>query len=272
MFVPFGHRHRRSLGIACVIAGLCSVLQSLSEATGLAASVNLQACKVPGVSDAARCGTYEVYENRATRVGRKIPLNIVVIPARSAMASEPIFWLEGGPGGAATRAAGPVSNNYLRGLGDKHDLVFVDQRGTGGSNPLKCDDIGETPANIDRYFGPLFPPDLIRACRRKLEGFADLSLYTTSITVADLDEVRAALGYQRINLAGASYGTLTALEYIRQQSEQVRAAFLVGVVPPDFRLPLPFAKAAQNALNQLFTACADDPICRTAFPEIRARV
>jgi pimeloyl-ACP methyl ester carboxylesterase len=197
-------------------------------------------------------------------------LNIVVIPAlHPKPAAEPVFWLEGGPGGAATQAAGPVSQNYLRGLRKDYDLVFVDERGTGKSDPLKCDDIGENPGNLDAYFGELFPSPLIRACRQKLAKAADLKLYTTAIAMDDLDEVRGALGYQRINLAGASYGTLAAQVYMRKYPERVRSAFLVGMVTPGFKLPLPFARAAQNALDLLFQDCAADRECHDLFPNLR---
>jgi pimeloyl-ACP methyl ester carboxylesterase len=121
--------------------------------------VKLQPCRVLEVSTRAMCGTYNVFENRLGNAGRKITLNIVVLPAISTpVAPDPLFWLEGGLGGAATEAAGPVSQNYLRGLRKDRDLVFVDERGTGKSNPLKCDDIGEDPPNINAYFGKLFPP------------------------------------------------------------------------------------------------------------------
>jgi pimeloyl-ACP methyl ester carboxylesterase len=137
-------------------------------------------------------------------------LNIVVIPALHATpAAEPAFWLEGGPGAAATEAAGVVSLKYLRNFRSDHDLVFVDERGTGISNPLKCDDIGENPANLDAYFGKLFPPQRIRACREKLDKAANLKLYTTAIAEDDLEDVRSALGYKRINLAGASYSVVS---------------------------------------------------------------
>jgi pimeloyl-ACP methyl ester carboxylesterase len=197
-------------------------------------------------------------------------LNIVVIPAiHPTPAAEPVFWLEGGPGGAAMQAAAPVSQNYLRALRNDHDLVFVDERGTGKSNPLKCDDIGENPANLDGYFGKLFPPQLIRACREKLEKTAELKFYTTALAMDDLDEVRNALGYKRINLAGASYGTLAAQVFIRKYPERVRSAFLVGIVTPDFRLPLPFARAAQNALDLLFQDCAADRECHDNFSNLK---
>lgn len=253
------------------IAGWLLVAIALSGGGGAQrASVSLQPCDVPGIAGGGRCGTVEVFENRASRMGRTISLNVLVIPALGANPhADPVFWLEGGPGGAATLAAGPVSQNYLRGLRADRDIVFVDARGTGKSHPLKCGDIGESPDAIDRYFGPLFPPDLIRVCRDTLAKIADLTQYTTPIVADDLDDVRAALGYARINLAGASYGTLTALAYMRQHSDRVRAAFLVGVVSPDFRLPLPFAKASEGAFARLLEDCASDAACRGAFPDLK---
>jgi len=232
--------------------------------------VNLQPCDVPDIAGRNKCGTYIVYENRSASTGRKIGLNIVVIPALKATPEpDPVFWLEGGPGGSATEAAGIVSERYLHDLRNSRDLVFVDERGTGKSNPLRCDDIGETPANLEAYFGKLFPPNLIRACQEKLEKTADLKFYTTPIAMDDLDDVRNALGYKQINLAGVSYGTLAAQIYIRKFPDRVRSAFLVGVVTPGFKLPLPFARAAQNALELLFQDCDADRSCGKAFPNLK---
>ena len=136
-------------------------------------SLRLQPCEQPGIAGGGRCGTLDVFENRSARTGRQIGLHVVVIPAQgTAAALDPVFWLEGGPGAAATQAMGPVSQGYLHGLRPDHDLVFVDKRGTGKSNPLNCDDIGETPADLDAYFGKLFPIDRIRACRERLEQVA----------------------------------------------------------------------------------------------------
>src|ERR1700733_2050805 len=258
------------VSVAAVGLGVGIVFYAQAQSPIQPSAFRLQQCDVPGVAGGGRCGTYDVYEDRSAKAGRKIGLNIVVIPALGrTTAPDPVFWLEGGPGGAATQAVGPVSQNYLRGLRNDHDLVFVDGRGTGKSSPLKCDDIGEDPVNLDRYFGKLFPLDLIRECRQKLEKNANLKLYTTEIAMGDLDEVRNALGYERINLAGASYGTAAAQVYIRKYSSHTRAAFLVGVVTPGFRLPLPFARAAQNALDLLFEDCTADQNCRDAFPDLK---
>ncbi|MFM5986488.1 MAG: alpha/beta hydrolase, partial [Sphaerospermopsis kisseleviana] len=265
----------RHLAIACLLStsatGRIGQVARPVPATGpaLQSTINLRACEVPTIVGGGRCGSYDVYENRSTRTGRRIGLNVLVIPALGTNpAPDPVFWLEGGPGGAATQAAGPVTQNYFGGLRQDHDLVFVDARGTGQSNPLRCDDIGESPSNLDRYFGALFPVALIRECKEKLEEVADLTQYTTSIVVDDLDDVRNALGYPQVNLAGASYGTLTALAYMRQHPDRVRSAFLIGVVSPDFRLPLPFARAAQNALTRLLDACAAESACHSAFPNL----
>ena len=84
-----------------------------------------------------------------------------------------------------------------------------------------------------------------------------------------VDDVRSALGYKQINLAGVSYGTLGAQVYIRKYPDRVRSAFLMGIVTPGFKLPLPFARAAQNALELLFEDCAADQSCRNAFPNLK---
>jgi pimeloyl-ACP methyl ester carboxylesterase len=217
----------------------------------------------------ADCGTLDVFEDRSGTTGRKISINVVVLRALEGRTGEPVFWLEGGPGGAATDAIGPVSQQYLRGLRNHHDLVFVDQRGTGKSHPLNCGDIGDSPANVDAYFGPLFPPELIRACRQSLERIANLKLYTTSVAMDDLEDVRRALGYQRINLAGASYGTIAAQVYMRQHPDRVHAVFLAGVATPAFKLPLPFARATQHAWDRVAADCAADTACQTAFPKLQ---
>jgi pimeloyl-ACP methyl ester carboxylesterase len=188
----------------------------------------------------------------------------------SSPAPDPVFWLEGGPGGGASREAAAASQQWLPELHKDHDLVFVDQRGTGESNGLACGDIGDDPANLDGYFGKLFPPKLIGACREKLKRTANLKLYTTSIAADDLEDIRGALGYRQINLVGVSYGTLAAQVYMRKYPYRIRSAFLLGLVNPGFRLPLPFARAAQNALDLLFRDCSADSICHQAFPEIAA--
>jgi pimeloyl-ACP methyl ester carboxylesterase len=229
----------------------------------------LKTCSARGVDGEVLCGRYEVYEDRAAQSGRRIGLNIVVVPALGASpAPDPVFWLEGGPGGAATSELRSAEDGFLSGFRKNRDLVFVDQRGTGGSNPLDCE-LADNPAELQQHYGELFPLDRVRECRARLEKVANLALYTTPIAIDDLDDVRAALGYDKINLVGGSYGSLAVQVYMRRHPEHVRAVILSGVATPDIRQPLLFLGAAQYALDNLYTDCAADETCRKEFPELK---
>lgn len=255
----------------CIFLSACGPSAGVQQwqASALHSKIALQPCHVPNLNIEVRCGTYEVYEDRVAHQGRKISLHIVVVPASAANpAPDPAFWLHGGPGAAATTSVANVEGGFLEGVRENRDVVFVDQRGTGQSNPLMCS-VGDDPADLQSFFGELFPADKVRDCRQRLEKIADLRLYTTPIAMDDLDEVRGALGYDRINLVAASYGTIAAQVYMRQHPDHVRSVFLLGVAAPSFKQPLPFARGAQHALDLLFQDCAADSACQNAFPKLR---
>ncbi|HEX9945457.1 MAG TPA: alpha/beta hydrolase [Thermoanaerobaculia bacterium] len=257
-----------SLSLAALLA-----LPALAGAAGARkpphpSRAKLQPCTVPtlGKDADALCGTYEVWENRAAKSGRRIDLAIVLLPARSAQPKpDPIFFLAGGPGQSATELAAALARDDLR---RARDFVFVDQRGTGKSNPLQCD-LGGNDDDVQSYLGEMFPVDAVRKCRERLAKVADLTLYTTDVAMDDLDEVRAWLGYDRINLAGGSYGTRAAQVYLRRHPQSVRAAVLSGVVPMDEVLPLSHAAGGQRSLDLLLGWCEKDAACHAKFPRIR---
>jgi pimeloyl-ACP methyl ester carboxylesterase len=228
-------------------------------------TIALERCRLPGVETAALCGTHEVWEDRAAKAGRRIRLRVAVIPARMrAKEPDPIFILAGGPGQGAVALASQVMPLFGR-LNDSRDIVFLDQRGTGSSNPLDCDDEDESP--LQSLFEDKIPEKAVRRCLETLD--ADPRQYTTIVAVADLDEVRAALGYTRVNLWGGSYGTRMGLEYIRRHPQQVRSAVLDGVAPAGMKLPLSFVSDGEAALERLLDACAADTLCRRTYPDLR---
>ena len=193
----------------------------------------------------AYCGSLKVYENRATKQGRQIDLNIVVLPAlRSDAAPDPLFFLAGGPGQGAAKLAKVVREIFRRVQSDR-DIVLVDQRGTGKSNPLDCNSDDDSLQAIMETNEQVL--DRLKACQAKYD--ADLTLYTTPIAMDDLDDVRAFLGYDKINVYGGSYGTRAALVYMRQHGDRVRSAILDGVAPTNMRLPLYFPRDTQRALR-----------------------
>ena len=205
-----------------------------------------------------------MFEDRDSRTGRTIDLNIVVLPALAEDKSpDPIFVLVGGPGAAATLTAG----SFADGLREHRDIVLVDQRGTGRSNQLQCSapTLGES-INAMLTFD-FYRPD---ECRAGLD--ADLTKYTTNIAMDDLDEVRGWLGYDQINLYGVSYGTRAAFVYMRRHGEHVRSSTLRGVAPPALLVPEQFALHSQWALDRLFADCEADEACRAAFPDPRGEL
>jgi pimeloyl-ACP methyl ester carboxylesterase len=228
----------------------------------------LKDCDVQGVQGKAKCGTFAVYEDRAARKGRQISLNIVVLPATSAQREpDPLFYFAGGPGSAATEDAPGIARIFAK-IREHRDLVFVDQRGTGGSNPLNCDFYNAN--DLQSYLGYFFPLEDIRKCRTQLEPKADLKLYTTTIAMDDIDDARAALGYDRINLFGGSYGTRAALTYLKRHPKHVRAAILQGVSPTNQLMPRDFPQHTERALQGVLSECVADQQCNTAFPNVKA--
>jgi pimeloyl-ACP methyl ester carboxylesterase len=214
----------------------------------------------------ALCGRLAVYEDRASGAGRQINLNIVVIPAVGRARLDPVFFLAGGPGQAAAQMV-TVVRTLFRDVMREHDLVLVDQRGTGKSNPLDCDAKARTLAELMETSESTLRR--LRVCLAQYD--ADVRRYTTDLAMDDLDDVRAYLGYDTINLYGGSYGTRAALVYLRQHGDRTRSVVLDGVAPPDMRLPLYFARDAQRALDRMVQDCEQEPGCAEAHPMLGER-
>lgn len=241
---------------------VCGAIQSVYAQP----TVTLSPCHIRKVERELQCGTLEVYENREAGSGRKIPLNIVVIPATGkAPAPDPLFWFSGGPGEAATNELELILHDWPD-INARRDIVLVDVRGTGKSNGLPC--VEEVPQKkIQELLDSFFPISDVSNCRKDLESRADLRMYHTSYAVDDLDDVRAALGYGKINIAGGSYGTRVVLVYLRRHPENVRTATLWDVAPTGARMPLMFARDAQKAFDGLVASCKRDPQCKESFPD-----
>lgn len=210
------------------------------------------------------CGTVRVREDRTRPDGRTIDLNVVVLTASSGTPDlPPLVDLDGGPGLASTRSAAfyRVDGMAYR---QRRAVILIDQRGTGGSNPLMCPSLSAAETALQ----PIFPKDEVLACAADLAVRADLSQYGTDAAAADLDDVRAALGYSQIDIVAISYGTTLAFRYMAAYPGRTRAAVLSGVVPASARPPQHHAVVADAALTQSFADCAADPACRAAHPNL----
>jgi pimeloyl-ACP methyl ester carboxylesterase len=228
----------------------------------------LHLCKPANATDSVYCGSYAVFENHKTKQGRKINLNIVVIPAISSSAKKSlIFYFDGGPGIAATKNVDFFSakeNPYRQ----HHDIVLVDIRGTGGSNPLHCISL-QYKRNLQEQFEEMYPAEAVKSCFDSLSALADLSQYTTTNITTDIEEVRQWLGYRKIIAFGLSYGTRLTQEYMRRFPASVEAAVLWSPTSTGSRMPLYHALFAQATWNRLIADCKNDPLCKQAYLELQ---
>lgn len=205
----------------------------------------------------ARCGMLSVPENPGSPEGRHIELRVVVVPAQtSPVQPDPVFFLAGGPGGAATESWSQASLIFP-GIHYQRDIVLVDQRGTGSSHAMTFPDVnpGESIS------------DYVRRALAAIDG--DPRYYTTSVAMDDLDTVRAALGYTKIDLYGGSYGATAAQYYMRQHADHLRAVVLDGGTALDVPIMELIAANSQRALDAVFDRCAADFDCNSAFPDVR---
>lgn len=214
----------------------------------------------------AECGELSVKENPDDPASADITLSILRLPAISPVpAADPLFLIQGGPGGSSIDMASQL-HSFFADVRKNRDLIFVDQRGTGKSNPLSCEQLTADDHSLPEAEQTEKYLRLLASCAQQYQQIA--GFYTTPFAVQDLDSVRSALGYKRINLWGGSYGTRVALEYARRYPEQTRSLILDGVAPVSIALPKYFARDAMAALNAVNQECKAQPACVSEFGDI----
>lgn len=231
-------------------------------------------CRVPGLKHEVLCGEVGRALDPARPEGPRIAVHYVVLPAPArGKRPDPIFFFAGGPGQSAIALAATFAGTVPR-LAYRRDLVFIDQRGVGRSAPLVCedDDADEARRPLAERIDMQRGIDRLAACLKRLQALphGDLRQYTTAIAMADAEAVRDALGAERINLVGGSYGTRAVLEYLRQQPQRVRRAVIDGVAPPDMSLPASLGLDTAAALRRLFDDCRREPGCARRHPRLEA--
>lgn len=235
-------------------------------------SAHLKPCRLAGVEHEALCGTTPRPLVPGQPSGPIIDVHYAVLPALARNRQpDPVFFFAGGPGQSAMDLAGHVSRLLAR-VANRRDIVLVDQRGTGRSAPLTCEESEPTGTLADRV-DVARAIQRLQACRVRLEQLPHgrLQHYTTGVAMQDVDAVRQALGATQINLVGGSYGTRAALEYMRQFPQSVRRAVLDGVAPPDMVLPASFSPDNQAALDAVVESCTAEKACAARVPNLRQR-
>jgi pimeloyl-ACP methyl ester carboxylesterase len=234
-------------------------------------TLNLTSCELPhllsGATTAAWCTDFDVAENPAQPAGRHIRLHMAVIRSDAANPdADIVVMLAGGPGEAATQSFADTS--LYAGVLKHHDVLLLDQRGTGHSNPLSCEKTAEA---LRAQAPPIDTPspDEIRKrvamCLAEVQKKADPRYYTTTIAVDDLEKVRLALGARSFDLIGGSYGTRVAQQYLMRHADGVRSVVLDSPVPNQVIIPEGFAASLESALKRDFADCIEAPACKKAY-------
>lgn len=234
-----------------------------------AAAADPAPCRIAGLDTEASCGVVQRPLQPGRADGTRIDVHYAVLPALARnKLPDPLFFFAGGPGQSAIDLAAPLSRLFAR-VNNRRDVVLIDQRGTGRSAPLKCPEQPPT-RPLAESADLQVQARRLSECRVALTALphGDLRQYTTAIAVDDVEAVRAALGAERINLVGASYGTRVALEYLRRHPERVRRVVLDGVAPPDMRLPESSSLDNQAALDAVLRRCAAEPACAARHPDL----
>lgn len=228
-------------------------------------------------TEAAYCTTLDVPEDWEAPAGRHIGLHLALVRSTGADADpDLVVFLDGGPGGAATEDY-PAMAPALAPLRKRHHILLVDQRGTGASNPLDCEDDltleGDKP---DRRAVPPAPGDAAaqqaatRRCLAALAPRAAPQFYATTDAVRDLEAVRQALGGRALDLVGVSYGTRVAQQYSVRYPQAVRSIVLDSPVPNRVALLSEHARNLEAALQQRLALCGATPACAQRYGDSAA--
>jgi pimeloyl-ACP methyl ester carboxylesterase len=233
-----------------------------SAGTSAAAKPAARNCHLPGAEETLRCLSIPVPLDYAAPAAAGLKLHVTVAPAfREPARPDPLFVLAGGPGQAGSDVLPLLSAAFKR-VRATRDIVFIDQRGTGLSGKLDC----ETPPNEEMLSDAEIEAGLRRCIGSKPAPFA---AYTTAAAARDIEQVRRALGYGKINVWGGSYGTRLGQAYARAFPDSVRSLVLDGVAAPEQVIPAG-GRDGQAALDKLFAQCRADTACNKAYPKLRA--
>ncbi len=247
---------------------LCPLLAL--HATSATAGLPLTPCEINGSQSSSRvsafCGTFTVAENPDAPNGRQLELFVARIPALSPEPAADAFTIINGGPGASSVTLYVDLQQIFSGVLRERDIVLLDQRGTGRSEPLDC----PTLESAVETFAEAQVLEATTRCLHDLDH--DPRYFTTSIAVRDLEALRQELGYQQWNIYGVSYGTRVAQHYARRYPGSVRTLIIDGVVPPQSSLGPDIAINAQLTLDSVLERCRQDGDCSRTFPQLTERL
>ncbi|WOT05204.1 alpha/beta hydrolase [Shewanella youngdeokensis] len=249
-----------------VIVAAFIPLAHASPLTSASLNSAANSCYVDGLSERMNCGYINVPENHNQADGKQIQVHYVVMPAvKNSGKNEAVLAIAGGPGQSAIENAQGF-DQMLAKVRQNHDVILIDQRGTGLSNPLQCIDDGLAhPLTINE--ADLDTREETQKCLAELD--ADVTQYDSLSALRDFEAIRLHLGYKKLHLYGVSYGTRMAQLYMRHYPDSLATVTLDGVVPMQQSV-LAIGDAIARAFDLLVQDCSNNALCQQQFPKLGA--
>lgn len=224
------------------------------------ALIDLKPCFISGISEKSKCATLKMPLDHRGAVSGDIDVFVAVVPALSSqILADPLVIFSGGPGQANSEMGAFVAMAF-KSIREHREIILIDQRGTGNSTPLRCADEDES------VYSPAKHSQSIQSCRASFDFAAEY--FTMENVIEDTHSILEGLGYEKVNLWGVSWGTRSAVHYLRRYPAHVRSVIVDGVLPPDIGIFETAPKSATRALNKLYEACKRDEICTGAYGNI----
>tara|TARA_R110000796_G_scaffold18425_3_gene55724 strand:- start:59 stop:1678 length:1620 start_codon:yes stop_codon:yes gene_type:complete len=255
-------RTSRWLAVAIAIL-LANNSYADTSQTNVAAPAKTSACYLDGLDEQLQCGKITVSENPQLPDGKQIDIHFAILPAiKNTHPNEALLAIAGGPGQSAIENA-TFFNRMLTKVRQQRDILLIDQRGTGKSNILSCDD--DTTELLSMNDDDLDIIAMTEKCLGQID--ADVSQYGSNTALTDFEAVREYLGYQKLHLYGISYGTRMAQLYMRHYPEALLTVTLDGVVPMQQSV-VAIGDSIERGLNVLWRDCKSTPACQQQFPDL----
>ncbi|WP_372872890.1 alpha/beta hydrolase [Shewanella sp.] len=226
-----------------------------------------QSCYLSGISDRVRCGFVKVPENPSQPEGKQIEVHYAVLPAiKPSFPNEAFLAIAGGPGQSAIDNAAGFERMFQK-VRQTRDILLIDQRGTGRSNLLQCEQ-----GLIDMLAYNDESVDIKVEAQKCLDAqTSDITQYGSLTALGDFEAVRKALGYQKLHIYGVSYGSRMAQLYLKQHPDSVATTVLDGVVPMQQSV-IAIGEAIDRAVDLMLQDCGNTPACQKQFPHLGAEL
>lgn len=257
-----------------IVALMLAITLGAASAQGIVEQAD---CIARPAGHLVRCGYVTLPQDYDNPADSKVEIYFSLIQSRSAVSQpDPLVYLVGGPGSSGSQLLNTSFNKYLRAFASDRDIIVIDQRGTGLSNPpLYCREalfrLDEILQSHHADYAALVL-EILTDCHQRLSAKGvQFDTFHSENIARDVVNVMLSLGYEQWNLVGVSYGSRLALTMMRDHPQYLRSVILDSVYPPQADIYLDAYYNGERALAALFAACEAAADCSAQYPDLETQ-